>query len=225
VPELVEKTAEATNVPRPPNPAALEPGEAIEATAQATPVGKRKQRQQQIGATIAQLAERYPQAFFVLGRQRKPLKIGIDGDIAAGGAIRPADLRWALCAYCASPGYLRSFQVGAARLDLVGNEADRVTAADVEHARQKLNEVLARRKPKPKPVASDEGGHSAASIGPEADSQRCKTTPLARPGGSAAGHRETGASEARPSDPALIQRSLAELRAAAARRRGAAGGA
>ena len=93
MPELLEKTAEATNVPRPTTPAAHGPDKAIEAIAQpATPVGKRKQRQQQIIATIAQLAERYPKAFFLLGKQRRPLKIGIDGDIAAGGACGKAAL-------------------------------------------------------------------------------------------------------------------------------------
>ena len=52
MPELVEKTTEETNSPSS-DPAAHGRGEAIEAIAQpAAPIGKRKQRQQQIIATI-----------------------------------------------------------------------------------------------------------------------------------------------------------------------------
>jgi ProP effector len=128
-----------------------------------TPIGKRKQRQRQIIATIAQLAERYPRTFFVLEKRRKPLKIKIAGDITAtvDSAIRPVELRWALMRYCNSAGYLRSVQAGAAQLDLAGNEAGRVTADEADHARQKLDEVLARRQPKPKPAASDKCGRKA----------------------------------------------------------------
>jgi ProP effector len=153
VSELAEKIAEATNAPWSDNPAACGPDRVIEVTAQsvAPVVGKRKQRLLQTIATIALLAERYPRTFFVLGKQRKPLKIGIADDIMADGAIDSENLRWALGVYCNSPDYLRSFQAGAVRLDLAGNEAGIVTEAEADHARVKLAAVLARRQPQPSP--------------------------------------------------------------------------
>ena len=245
MPELAEKS-EATNVQRPPNPAACGPDKAIEAVAPDTPVvGKRKQRLLQTVATIAMLAERYPKTFFVLGVQRKPLKIGIADDIVADGTIQSKDLRWALGAYCNSPDYLRSFQAGAARLDLNGNEAGIVTADEAEHAQWKLAAVLAKRQPKPKPAAPDKRGRNAApsppqaaSAGHKAVSQPRETIILARPS-DAARHRETGVRERQPETKASAEMpktlapapttpariGFAALRAAAARRREAAGGA
>jgi sRNA-binding protein len=124
------------------------------ADADVTMPGKRKQRQLQIIATIALLAERYPNAFFVLGKQRKPLQVGIANHIEIDDVVRLTDLRWALGAYCCSPGYLRSFQAGVPRLDLDGNAAGIVTEAEADHARRKLDEVLARRQRKPQPQAT-----------------------------------------------------------------------
>jgi hypothetical protein len=121
--------------------------------------------------------------------------------------IGPTELRWALCSYCNSAGYLRSFKEGAARLDIAGNEVGIVTKDEAEHARAKLDAVLARRT-KQKAAA------------PEA--KRCKTATPARPGSGAAGRHETGVSEARQPVKRI---GLDDLRAAAARRREAAGGA
>jgi sRNA-binding protein len=173
----------------------------------------------------------------VLGKQRKPLKIKIADDIEADDAIDPKDLRWALCSYCNSVGYLSSFQVGAARLDLTGAKAGIITADEAEHARRKLDEVLARRQPKPKPAASEKRERKAqpqqaAGIGREIGSQPGNTIALAQPGGDEAGHRETGAREQQRSEtktsvqtrPTAPKRDgFSALRAAAARRRESAG--
>jgi sRNA-binding protein len=54
-------------------------------------------------ALIGNLAEAYPQAFFVLGKQRRPLKVGIHADImAARPDIEPRQLGHALMLYVAS---------------------------------------------------------------------------------------------------------------------------
>ncbi len=118
----------------------------------------------QANAMIMLLAERWPACFAVYEKRRKPLKVGIAGDIAAtvDTAIRPTELRRALCTYCNAIGYLRSFQVGTARLDLAGNEAGIVTADEAEHARRKLDEVLAKRQPKPEPVPQQRRERPAA---------------------------------------------------------------
>jgi sRNA-binding protein len=102
-------------------------------------------------AAIARLADAFPATFFVGPARRAPLRIGIADDIAATGIVSLKELRYALISYCSGAGYLRSLKAGAPRLDLAGNEVSIVTAEEAEHAREKLDAVLARRKPKPAP--------------------------------------------------------------------------
>jgi ProP effector len=190
-----------------------------------TPVGKRKQRQQQIRATIALLAERWPKTFFVLGKRRKPLKIGLADDIAAtvDGTVWPVKLHLTLRSYCASLGYLRNFQEGMPRLDLSGNEAGVVTAADVEHARAKLDEVLARRQPKPQPPATAGAQHHEQKATPQAALQ--PEHAAADPGRAIAAAVSVAldiAAEAKRAAPTSQPKrgdGFAALKAAAARRR------
>jgi sRNA-binding protein len=186
-------------------------------------------------AAIAHLAVAAPKAFFTDPARRRPLKIGIADDIASklDGAIRPQDLRRALGCYANSPGYLRSCVEGAPRFDLAGNEAGTVTADEAEHARQKLDAVLAKRQPKPLALAAQQRheGPAAQERPPrkqqpanldhgEVGPQRCKTTSLARPCSDAAGRRETGAREQpAPAPDAPARMGFAELRASAAARR------
>lgn len=118
---------------------------------------KRRQQYAQIVAVITLLADAFPRAFSLYGARRQPLKIGIANDIAAkvDGAIQSEELRFALNNYCNSVGYLRSFKVGVARLDLNGDATRTITADEAEHARRKLVAKLmrlaAKRQPKPTP--------------------------------------------------------------------------
>ena len=82
-------------------------------------------------ATIARLVELYPRTFFLLGRHRSPLKIGISDDLIAAGVAEPDELERALGLYCRSFGYRRAMRVGAARLNLAGGAEGTVS---VEHA-------------------------------------------------------------------------------------------
>ena len=102
---------------------------------------------QEMDATLARLAEAFPQTF-VLEKYRphRPLKIGIAADIPA----RCPELEWhvlkmALTAYAGRVMYLRGLVEGAARLDLDGNPAGEVTARDAEYAATKLARILASR--------------------------------------------------------------------------------
>jgi hypothetical protein len=62
------------------------------------------------------LAERWPRAFAVYQYRRRPLKIGIDNDIAAAaGAITTDELKAALRFYCGNIGYLLACREGAER--------------------------------------------------------------------------------------------------------------
>lgn len=86
--------------------------------------------------TLADLLARFPACF--AWDTPRPLKIGIHRDIVAlGYPIKP--VRTVLSRYCTRPSYRRALVVGAVRVDLGGQDAGRVTQAEVEGARQAGN--------------------------------------------------------------------------------------
>ena len=93
------------------------------------------------------LAECFPHAFTVEQYlTHQPLRIGIDGDLAE----RCQALTWreriaVLRYYTSRPMYLRGCVGGVARVDLDGNPAGVVTAAEAAFAAARLVEVLAER--------------------------------------------------------------------------------
>jgi ProP effector len=91
-------------------------------------------------ATIAVLAEFFPRTFSVYERRRKPLKLGIDQDIASAlnGAATPGELAAALRHYTGNVFYLRALVAGAERIDLHGRPVGVVTNEDEAHAKQRL---------------------------------------------------------------------------------------
>jgi ProP effector len=95
---------------------------------------------------IALLAERFPGAFFVLEKRRRPLKLGIFDDLIErlAGEICDLDLTAALGAYCANWAYLKSCREGADRLDLDGNPCGTVSAEHAVSARKRLDARNAR---------------------------------------------------------------------------------
>src|SRR5262245_4511237 len=76
-----------------------------------------------VKSIIKQLVERYPKAFFMLGKDRKPLKVGIFHDIVAdlGEAMSESELSLALGSYTNNSGYLSALKDGADRIDLNGD--------------------------------------------------------------------------------------------------------
>src|SRR4029077_9408356 len=106
---------------------------------------------QDIDAALARLTEAFPRAF-VLEKYRphRPLKVGIAVDIPARcPALTRRELGAALSAYAQRVMYLQGLVAGAARVDLDGNPAGEVSAADAEHAVARLAEILASRETKP----------------------------------------------------------------------------
>ena len=97
-----------------------------------------------VAAVLALLAEKWPACFQIFEQRRRPLKIGIHLDIAAalGGAVTSAKLKSALRYYVSNLGYLLACREGAERVDLNGNAAGTVTAAEAEHAAR----IVARRR-------------------------------------------------------------------------------
>jgi ProP effector len=102
--------------------------------------------------TIGVLAEWYPLAFVVYEQRRKPLKLGIDHDlaIATAGAITLKELKTALQFYVGNVGYLKACIAGATRIDLQGGAAGTVSPDEAKHARQRLKERWAKERRKAK---------------------------------------------------------------------------
>ena len=102
---------------------------------------------QDIDATLARLAEAFPQTFVLEKYQpHRPLKVGIAADLTARcPAIERRALNAVLRSYAQRVMYLKAMVEGAARVDLDGNPAGEVTARDAEYAATKLAWILASR--------------------------------------------------------------------------------
>jgi ProP effector len=107
---------------------------------------------------------------FRIDGPRKPLKIGIEDDLALRGTSRGVIQR-GLDRYCSNSRYRVALQEGAARVGLAGQPAGVVTADEAADARQQLAEEkqsvaakrlrqqqMAEKKPKPKSKAPAKGG-------------------------------------------------------------------
>ena len=145
-------------------------------------------------AVIALLAAKFPKCFAVPDTRRRPLKVGIDADLLAAldGSIRRTELIRALAMYCSSEGYLEHVLTGAWRVDLEGKPAGVVSADDEKHAKAKQAGIRTRRE-----------AVMAAAI-TQAAARRA--------------HGPALAAKAEPG-PGPKRLSLADLRAAARRRR------
>lgn len=108
-----------------------------------------KQRSVDARAQIALLAELFPKCFAVYEARRKPLKIGIRGDlVAAVGGFTGAQIRElhaTLGRYVGSTGYLRAMDPKAVRVDLNGQPAGEVTLEESLIAKKRLYERATKR--------------------------------------------------------------------------------
>ncbi len=101
--------------------------------------------------TIAWLIEHFPAAFFLKGKDIKPLKIGIFDDIIDfyerldSPPFSKKQLREALNYYSSSPAYLSCQKADTSRVDLYGNEIDQVTEEQAKYAYQKFQLRYAKR--------------------------------------------------------------------------------
>jgi ProP effector len=88
-----------------------------------------------IHQTIADLCWRWPKCFSVLEARRRPLKVGIDRDIAAAASdLDPAALTAALKYYTSNIAYLNACVVGAPRIDLNGEVCGSISERDAVRA-------------------------------------------------------------------------------------------
>ncbi|WP_026317615.1 RNA chaperone ProQ [Algicola sagamiensis] len=125
-----------------------------------------------VNEVISYLAEKFPSCFFIEG-DVKPLKIGIFKDIAErldeADKVSKTQVRQALRKYTSSWKYLRSVQENDHRIDLDGQQAEKLEEQHKEYAAKVLEEsrakVLERRKSKPR----KEGGPANRSKPPRKD--------------------------------------------------------
>jgi ProP effector len=107
---------------------------------------KRNRNRYRASDMIAALSDLFPAAFTLYHLRRKPLKVGIHGDLVArlNGALTARETSIALGCYCRSVGYLANSKAGVARIDLDGNPVGIVDEREAEHAAQRLAEIRAR---------------------------------------------------------------------------------
>lgn len=149
-------------------------------------------------AALALLCQRWPKCFFMYQRRRRPLKIGIHKDIP-DGLIKPKILRLAFRLYINNAGYLNGMRLGVARVDLNGEVAGTVDESAAKSAQVRLDGIRKFRKNRKQP-RQEKAVQDVVSAPPPAPSR-------APP----AGRQQTSQRD-----------SLASLREAARKRRGAA---
>ena len=112
---------------------------------------KREKQQAKENTVLPQLFARWPQVFGGAPGELKPLKHGLEEDLAvhlpevAPAVIEQALTRWERVRAVA---YLRAIAGGGPRYDLEGQPCGEVTAEEAEAAQQRLTEVLAQQQAK-----------------------------------------------------------------------------
>jgi ProP effector len=111
-------------------------------------------RKVKVAAALWRLAEQFPRTFVAAKHlPHRPLKVGIAADVQERCSdIDRRDLVAALAAYTHRIAYLQAIVAGADRIDLAGNPAGEVTAADAEHAVVVLARIMAAREAQRHPV-------------------------------------------------------------------------
>ena len=97
------------------------------------------------GEARAYLHARFPKCFSAKGKEKRPLKIGIDKDLFAAGGIPGWAIWRALQDYTSGPMYRRAMVEGAERIDLNGEPVGAVTASEAQSARDLLANMNAKR--------------------------------------------------------------------------------
>jgi ProP effector len=87
-----------------------------------------------VETTIAELAAAFSAAFTLDPTLVRPFKLAIKDDLHARSTISRRRITAALRSYCNSVHYLRASTEGALRIDLAGEPAGIVTAAEAQYA-------------------------------------------------------------------------------------------
>src|SRR6266702_8832037 len=122
--------------------------------------------------SIGKLQKRFPNVFPKNPAPKLPLKVGIFEDLVVHAnelSLSEAELRDAIKTWCRGSRYWKCLVEGAARVDLTGSEAGRVTAQEAAGAQR----LQAHRAAKAAPKAANPTADSQANptVTPQVDSQ------------------------------------------------------
>ncbi|EDZ97297.1 ProQ activator of osmoprotectant transporter ProP [Burkholderia sp. H160] len=142
--------------------------------------------------SIGRLQKRFPVAFPKNPAPKLPLKIGIFEDLVAHAkelSLTEAELRDAIKTWCRGGRYWKSLVEGAARVDLAGVEAGKVTAQEAAGAQRLLAHRAAKGAQKAAetaananaPAAAGPAGDDAAAGKPEAEAAASEVAEAAIP--------------------------------------------
>jgi len=118
-----------------------------------------KHTKQEKQLIIDWLIEHFPKTFFRKSSQIKPLQLGIFDDIIEFYErlefpdFSKKSLREAINYYSSSPAYLKCQKTAAARVDIYGNEVDKVSEEQADYAAKRYQERYPEKKPTKSPAA------------------------------------------------------------------------
>jgi len=133
--------------------------------------------------TIGKLQKRFPHAFPKNPSPKVPLKVGIFEDLMAVApelALSEAELREAIKTWCRGSRYWTSLVEDAVRVNLVGDEAGRVSSVDAARARHLEKKRAARSGSKAQAVAKTPAA-TAAPVAPVAPAAPVAPVATAKP--------------------------------------------
>jgi len=164
---------------------------------------------------FAKLAELFPATFAILPSDRRPLAIGIHDELLKiETGLSANKLRHALSSYCTSVSYLLQLVEGAPRIGLDGQPVGVVTASESEDAARRLADHMAK-------LAASDKAAKASPPNPVGQPKPMGEPKLAQAPIKPAPVKNAPAAPAAP-QIAKPRLGLADLKAAAARRRQAA---
>jgi len=168
---------------------------------------------------VALLISRFPAALSITNR--RPLMLGVYEQIVAAGIDMPGNhVKQSLREYCGHQCYQAALVEGASRIDLTGNSAGVVTADEAAHAVQRRENRIARHQERAADRRAAKSKISASMMAPIMPPVVNKAAPISTKS-SISTFEIVPVMSSTGSVPGRI--GLAELKAAAARRRAMTG--
>jgi sRNA-binding protein len=165
-----------------------------------------------VDATISELVVAFPAAFTHHPERVRPLKLGIKDDLYTRSAISRRRITAALRSYCNFASYLTATKQGAVRVDLDGQPTGTVTEAQAKHATEALS-------------APSKRGSEVTRDASDPQTRKATNKRTPPPGGTEPAPKRSmiitqGQTPTQPAETRPRRLSLADLRKAAAARKG-----
>src|SRR6266702_148824 len=155
--------------------------------------------------SIGRLQKRFPNAFPKNPAPKLPLKIGVFEDLVVHAkelSLSEAELRDAIKTWCRGSRYWKSLVEGAARVDLTGAEAGKVTAQEAAGAQRLQAHRAARSAPKAAAGATNAPANAPADAAQAGSQNDADSKPQASSTNASADDEAAAASAASATSPA-----------------------